>query len=277
MNFKVLSVLALAFMAGSVVAQETSPGVATEEVSASAAQTVAMPPPADGLRMTYDVDGAPVVWQRDAKGAVQIDGLAYPGLVLYVPQTGTVYYQHPDEVGWVSVTPAMLEGYAYPALLLQGGKWQPYLDAPTRRWEVKAAQLSCDNWFASAKAGAVTGLTARDIWQVFDALAWLHAGTAVPVCERMAVSAEDGKKVGLPMYFTGPGGRWQLTELGRTAVADIPLPATPEPADDAVRVRLLLHQFGPEDRADMLREMGSLPAAQQVLYLQKLMAEQAAY
>lgn len=259
MRIRELAVLALVAVSSSVLAQEE----------------VAMPLPADGLRMVFDVDGAPVTWQMDAHGVVQVDGLPYPGLVLYVPASGVVYYQHPDEAEWLAVAPSMLDGYAYPTVLVDGGKWQPYLDAPTRRWEVKAAQLSCDNWFASAKAGAVTGLTAADVWRVFNAMQWLTAGDAAPVCERLAVAPEMAARVGLPLYFAGPAGRWQLTELGRVHVEEIAMPTNPQPVDDVVRLRLLMHQFGPEERRDMLREVDGLPVAQQLKRIQQMLLEQA--
>lgn len=257
MQFRHLALTLGLFATQGALAQQTAPLV--------------MPIATEGLRMAFDVDGMPVNWQMDAAGTVQVDGLAYPGLILYVPATGVVYYQHPDEAEWLTVTPAMLEGYAYPTVLVEGAPWQPYLDAPTQRWEVKAAQMTCDNWFTSAKAGAVSGLTARDIWMVFNALQWLHAGNAAGVCERLEVAPAVAAKVGLPMYFSGPSGRWQLTQLGRVELPAIPLPTNPVPVDDAVRLRLLMHQFGPEERADILKEIGTLPVAQQLQRVQNLL------
>lgn len=240
-----------------------------------------MPPqpetPSTGLRLTYDMAGSPVTLQRDASGVVQVDGLPYPGLVLYTPATGVVYYQHPDETGWLAITPSDTNGYTVSATTVAGAAWQPYLDSPTRRWEVKGAQMPCDNWFTSQKAGSVAGLTAADLWRVFSSLQWLQAGSAAPVCDKLSVDATQAAQIGLPLYFNGPGGLWQLTELTQADIAPIALPATPQPVTDEARLRVLLHQFGPEDKEALLKDIGQLPLARQLEEIQKRLADTAAF
>lgn len=255
MKFRCLALIGALGMAGVAMAQDTS----------------------TGLRLTYDMGGSPVTLTRDAAGTVQVDGLPYPGLVLYVPATGVVYYQHPEEVHWLAITPSDTEVYANPAVLVAGKPWQPYLDAPTQRWEVKVAQMQCDNWFTSAKAAAVSGLNVGDMWRVFTSLQWLQAGSAAPLCERLAVDAKASASVGLPLYFNAPGGLWQLTELTQAEVANIPLPSTPQPVDDDVRLRVLMHQFSPDDRAAVMKDISNLPVARQIEQVQKMLGETAAF
>lgn len=232
---------------------------------------------AKGLTLTYDMGGVPLTILEDEAGTVQIDGLSYPGLVLYVPATQTVYYQPPDEPEWLAIPPTATEGYGLPATLVAGAAWQPYLNSPTQRWQVKAAQMDCDNWFASQKAGQVTGLTAADLLRVLTTLQWLHAGHAAAPCEKLVLGDAEGKKVGLPLYFTALSVRWQLTELAQGDVPTITLPANPVPVDDAARLRILLAQFGPEDREQILTEVERLPLNQQLERIEKMLSDQAAY
>ena len=231
----------------------------------------------NGLKLTYDMGGDALSITKDAAGTVQLDGLPYPGLVIYRPDTRVVYYQHPDEPAWLAIKPDDVRGYGVSATLVAGAAWQPYMDAPTQRWVVKAAQMECDNWFASAKAGAVAGLNAADLTYVLTALQWLHAGVAAVPCERLNVTAQQGAQVGLPLYFTGPNGRWQLTDLSQGAVEPIVLPAAPQPADDAARLRILLYQFSPEDRQGIIKQVGKLPLSQQLQEIQKMLGDTATY
>lgn len=230
-----------------------------------------------GLRLTYDMSGVPLEITRDAHGTVQVDGLSYPGLVLYIPATQTVYYQPPDMPEWLAIPPTATEGYATPATVVPGAAWQPYLNSPTQRWQVKGAQMECDNWFASHKAGQVTGMTGADLLRILTTLQWLHAGKAAAPCEKLSLDDAAAKTIGLPLYFTGLSVRWQLTELVQTDIPTITLPASPVPVDDGARLRILLAQFGPEDRQQVLTEVEKLPLSQQLERIEKILSEQSVY
>jgi hypothetical protein len=68
-----------------------------------------------------------------------------------------------------------------------------------------------------------------------------------------------------------------LTELAQTDIPTITLPANPVPVDDAARLRILLAQFGPEDRQQLLTEVEGLPISQQLERIEKILSEQAVY
>jgi hypothetical protein len=229
----------------------------------------------EGLRLTYDAAEAPVTLQRDNAGTVQVEGLPYPGLVLYRPDTGVVYYQHPDLPAWLAVAPDTVQTVS--ATLIRGAAWQPWQGQPTTAYQTKAGPNDCGPLYASPDAAAQSGLTLTDIWRVLSALAWLNAGSASPPCDRLMVTRpEKGDAVGLPVRFEGPNGTWQLTELVRAGVAHIELPAAAEPADDATRLNLLLRQFTPDERQGFIRQYGTLPVARQLDLLEKALANSSA-
>ncbi|HEX2859703.1 MAG TPA: hypothetical protein VHP58_05860 [Alphaproteobacteria bacterium] len=224
----------------------------------------------EALRLTYDAAGSPVTFERDNAGTIQVDGLPYPGLVLYRPSNGVVYYQHPDIPKWISVPTGTAVGVS--ATLAKGAAWEKWQDQPSYRYDLKVTdngvQEDCGPLYASPGAGVQAGLNVADIWRILTAVAWLNAGKAAPACDRLVAEPAHGQAAGLPIHFNGPNGEWQLKELARTGVAKIDLPPAAEPVDEQARLDLMLRQFGPDERKKFLTQYSSLPLGQQVKLLE---------
>lgn len=228
-----------------------------------------------GIRVTFDAGGAPVTMTRDAAGTIQFDGLPYPGLVLYRPSTGVVYYQHPSEPLWLTVQPGQGQGVS--ATVAAGPAWQPWQGHPTQRWDIKGgldkAAPSCGQWYGSADAAQQAGVSMADMIRVLAVLEWLNAGSKGPVCQRLAITPAEGARIGLPVYWMTLSGPWQLTEVVRAGVAPIALPDAVKPVDDSVRLQILLSQFAPEERQAFVRANGTLPVARQVEAIEGALSE----
>lgn len=234
-----------------------------------------MPAWAEELRITYDIGDIPVTITRDAAGTYQWDGLPYPGTVLYQPQNGVIYYQHPEDPAWHTITPAMLQGVVATAKPTNGPAWQAWQGQPTLRWNIAAdAATSCQPVFASQPAAQMAGLTVADLYHVLTALQWLNAGAIPNPCERLFFAPADAARIGLPVLFTGPNGAWQLSEVVRTSASTIDLPRNATPVDDDVRLRLLLVQFSPTERVELLKKYGELPISQQVQAISLLLTQE---
>jgi hypothetical protein len=229
----------------------------------------------DAMRLTYDADGAPITFERDNAGTVQVDGLPYPGLVLYRPSSGVVYYQHPDVPQWISVAPNAPEVVS--ATLTKGPAWQNWPAQPTGqpsfRYAIKVPQGDdCGPLYASPGAGVQAGLNTADIWRILTAVSWLNSGKAAPACERLAIESARGQVTGLPLHFNGPNGEWQLKELARTGIAKIDLPVDAQPVDEATRLGILLRQFGPDERKNFVSNYSALPTSQQITLVEQALA-----
>jgi hypothetical protein len=229
----------------------------------------------DALRLTYTVDGTPVTLERDNAGTIQVDGLPYPGLVLYRPQTGMVYYQYPEIPQWFAVPPGRAE--AVSATTLKGPAWQKWPaqpdGQPSYRYAIKVpGGEDCGPLYASPGAGVQAGLSVADIWRILTTVAWINAGTAAPACDRLAIDNARGQLTGLPLHFNGPNGEWQLKELARTGIARIDLPVDAQPLDEASRLDILLRQFGPDERKNFLQNYGNLPIGQQINLVERALS-----
>lgn len=224
-----------------------------------------------GLRLVYDMGGVPLTITRDAHDTYQFDGLPVPGMVLYTPATGTVYYQHPALPYWLKIGQDNLASALVKPNIAMGAAWQPYLDAPTRRYEVVTGNTTCDNWFGSQKAASLAGLNIADMALVIAATQYLNAGNAADTCEMLDVPARMGETVGLPLRMNGPNGLWELMTLEHSSVAHIPLPDAPQPLDADARLSLLMSQLGETERKDFTTQYGQLPVEQQIEELQSLL------
>ncbi|PZP39900.1 MAG: hypothetical protein DI585_02515 [Pseudomonas fluorescens] len=242
--------------------------------------TPVVPPP---LAITYDMSGLPLTITHDGGGVYSFSGLPYPGSVLYTPTNGVVYYQHPEEPVWHTVTPAMLRGVVVPATISQGPVGRPWQDQTTFRWnltttavnpedEINTNGTACKPMFGSASASEMSGLDVTDILHVLTVMQWLNGGGIPNPCEKLQFSAQQAKAIGLPTIFTGPNGLWQLQEIVQSPADYIQLPNA-QPMDDETRLHLLLIQFGPEERANLIRSYGNLPLQQQIELISPLLTQ----
>lgn len=265
--------------------------VATPAVAEETYTSPLKPPP---LTISYDMSGMPLTITHDGAGVYTFDGLPYPGTVIYTPENSVMYYQHPEDPLWHTLTPAMLKGVVVPATTSQGPVAKPWQQQANIRWNVTAPQTSfeanpnspleadmaqaptdaaCPPIFGSAHAAAMAGLDVSDLSYVLTALQWLNGGAIVNGCEKLQFTTQQAQQIGLPTHFTGPNGIWQLQEIVQTSTTLIPLPSA-TPLDDATRLRLLLIQFGPEDRAELVRQYGHLPVQQQIETISPLLTQE---
>lgn len=238
------------------------------------------------LSITYDASNTPLTITHDGAGVYSFDGLPYPGTVLYTPANGVVYYQHPEDPIWHTVTPAMLRGLLAPAAASQGPAGTPWQAQTTLRWNITTPVANpqndmadpksgtvCQPVFASTGAAAMAGLNVADLSLVLTTLQWLNAGAIPNPCEKLQYSAKAAQEIGLPTLFSGPNGNWQLQEIVQTSTTFITLPMA-TPMDDATRLRLLLVQFSPDDRARLLKDYGHLPVQQQIEAISPLLTQE---
>lgn len=231
------------------------------------------------LSISYDMSGQPLTITHDGAGVYSFNGLPYPGTVLYTPANGVVYYQHPEDPVWHTVTPAMLRPVVVPAGVSQGPAGAPWQDQSTFRWNITAPRQGdndgaiCSPIFAASGAAAMSGLNVTDISLVLTTLQWLNGGSIPNPCEKLQYSAEAADKIGLPTIFSGPNGTWQLQEIVQTSTTAMTLPAA-YPMDDNTRLRLLLIQFSPEERAKLMTKYGELPAQQQIEQISPLLTQE---
>lgn len=227
----------------------------------------------NGLKVTYDMSGMPLTITRDAAGTVQFDGLPYPGLVLYRPQTGVVYYQQNDDPVWLTVPPGALATVVRPAKVVAGPAWQPWpavgSPQPTKRFDVKVTdetdeKVTCAPVFGSTYAARMAGMDIADLQRVLATLEWMHGGRITAPCDAADYAPDDVKAMGLPVIFAGPNGEWKLDDIVQADVPYIALPTAPQPFDERAHLTLLLSQFGPEEREAFLKQYGELPLAQQL-------------
>jgi hypothetical protein len=251
--------------------------------SASSTPATLVAPASGSLQLSFTVAGNPVEIQRDTAGTYSFTGLPFPGEVLYVPKTGTVYYLHPEEPIWLAVPPAQLNGQVATLLPKAGPAWTPYLDQPTRRWDIKAQRhdnitalpnpasaQECAPAFTSVHAAQVSGLTIADLQRVILTLQWLNSGLpaeALSACDVALATPTQAGTIGLPMVWTNLIGNWQLTGLNTAAVGTFTIPTNTQFPDAEVRLRLLLVQLSPPERIAFIQQNSSLPIGQQVSLL----------
>jgi len=225
---------------------------------------------AGGLGITYDMSGSPLTIVRDAAGTYQVEGLPYPGNVLYRADTGTVYYQHPEDPVWHTVTPAMLQTVLTPVSASPGKAWQPWQGQPTQRWNLGD---NCSPIFTSQGAARQMGLTVADFSRIVGTLEWLNSGTNPPACESPAYTAQQAARMGAPVWLSAANGPWQLKSVTRQVVPLITIPANATPVDADIRLRLLLVQFSPNERAEILKKFGDYPVEEQVEAVSRMLNE----
>ena len=238
---------------------------------------------ADGIKLVYDVDGTPVVWTRDAAGTVQVDGLPMPGVVLYRPAEGTVYYQHPLWPRWLRIGPDELAAYALPLNTTPGAAWTPWQGQPTRRWAMAVGDsdegtMGCGDWFASHHAAAVMGLNAADFLRVITALNFVNAGTAALPCDHAVPDVARAAQLGLPVRWQGgTSGTWTLESMARVPMSALTLPTDVEPLTARVKLSLMMAQLGDDERKDFVRVNGKLPVASQLEVMEGLLGSGESY
>ena len=230
-----------------------------------------------GLRITYDMSGTPLTIARDAAGTYQIDGLPYPGNVLYQPSTGTIYYQHPEDPVWHTVTPQMLQANMVltPASASAGNAWQPWQGQPTKRWNISIGGTQCQPLFTSQGAEQQMGLTVNDFARILGALEWLSSGTAPSGCEAPLFTQQQAVQMGAPVWLGTANGPWQLQTVTQEDIPAIQLPTNATPVDNDIRLRLLLVQFSPNERAELLKKFGDYPVAEQIEAIGKFLNQEA--
>lgn len=254
-----------------LAAPAAAPAKAGAVVPASA--TVSVPlPPQQSVRISYDMSDLPLTIHVDKAGTARIEELPFPGEVIYQPSTGTVFYHHPEGEGWLAVPPAALAPVLVSSTVTAKGKWQPFNGQPTGEWEVKAGTTLCDQWYASPSAAKQTGLNVSDLLRILTAVQWLNGGVVPNTCEKLGVTAEVAEKVGLPLLFTGPNGRWQLQEVAVENVPTIEIPKA-TPLTDEARLHLLLVQYSPEERAQLLTKFAGMSAAKQVEAISNMLSQ----
>ena len=273
-GFAVLFGGLLSGFSGVTLAQNASPTVAP---------TVDPPPlalPVTGLQLSFTVAGNPVDVQRDTAGTYSLTGLPFPGEVLYVPKTSTVYYLHPEEPIWLAIPPAQLSGLVATLLPKAGPSWTPYLDHPTRRWDLKAQRQSdptalpnpataqdCHPAFTSLHAAQVSGLTVADLQRIVLTLQWLNSGLPVDglsACDVALPTPTQAATIGLPIVWGNLLGSWQLAGLNAATVPTFTLPTNTQFPDADVRLRLLLVQLSPSERVTFIQQNSALPLSQQI-------------
>lgn len=224
----------------------------------------------------------PLTITHDGAGVYGFDGLPYPGQVLYTPSNGVVYYQHPEDPLWHTVTPAMLRNVVVPASVSQGPAGSPWQGLSSFRWNITAdaaapgmpeESVACPPVFGSQGAAGMAGLNVTDIQQVLTTLQWLSGGAIPNPCEKLQFTAEAANAIGLPVSFSGPNGNWQLQEIVQTSTTAIMLPSAP-PMDDPTRLRLLLLQFSPAERAHLLKQYADLPVQMQIQAISLLLTQE---
>lgn len=232
------------------------------------AQTATTPADGMGVVASYDAGGSPVELRRDGAGTVQIDGLPYPGLVLYVPATQTLYYQHPDDPQWIKIGEDQLDAATVPVKLQKGGASAPWQGQDVTAWRLHAGANAQEDMFASVGLARQLGLTAHHLLQVVGMMEWLTAGSAGAPENRMGLTTAQGVDVGLPTRWNTPNGLLTLTALNRAPVATITVPTATQPLTDQLRLTLLLSQFGPDERKAFMTAHAGLPVAVQLDQLQ---------
>jgi hypothetical protein len=233
-----------------------------------------------GLHITYDMSGLPLTISKDSHGTLLLDGLPYPGTVLYQLDTGTLYYQPTESPEWMSVSSADIQKLLNKAKATPGPAWNPWpatdSPQPTQRWDVEtqatenADPVRCVPVFGSTYAARMSGVNVMDLTRILAALEWLNAGALSNPCDAANLTPDATTKVGLPVVMTGPNGTWRLQNVVRDDVQPIELPKFAMPVDDTARLNLLLTQFAPEERATFLKANANLPVARQI----ELMSQQ---
>lgn len=251
------------FAAPAGPARAAAPAVKTAVPATSPTAPAPRAAPTQSSRITYDMSGLPLSIMVDKTGNAHLEDLPFPGEVIYSAATGTIYYHHPEEDGWLSITPAALATILSPSTITAGAKGAPFNNQPTQQWDVKSGTTPCDQWVASLAAAKQTGLNAADILHILTAVQWLNGGVVPNICEKIEVPAAVAEKVGLPVLFTGPNGRWQLQEVVAETVPTIEIPKA-TPVSDEARLRLLLVQYSPEERTQLLTKFAGLSPAKQV-------------
>ncbi len=207
---------------------------------------------------------SPTIWH--------IEGLPYPGTVLWRPSTQELAYQHPTEGSWLRATAAEMVGNIPPTLTPAAAS-QPWQGAPTRRFAVTANGTVCGALFTAKSLG--NGLNAADLQTIHALLQWLNSGRVPSGC---AAAYPWQASLGLPTRWASPFGPVVLESITQTG-PDAPLPVWPEatyPADAEARLRLLLVQLPLPARAAFLREYAVLPTEKQIETLSQALQQAAA-
>lgn len=271
MNFgRALPLPAMLAMVAAVSSVFAAPAATSSPKPAAAQPLAAVSPtapaarlPQQSVRLTYDMSDLPLTIVVDKTGTAHIEELPFPGEVIYQTSTGTIFYRHPEEEGWLAVPPTALAPVLVQGTVTPGAKWQPFNGQPTQQWEVKAGTTLCDQWYASPSAAKQSGLNVGDILHILTAVQWLNGGSVPNTCEKLDVPAATAEKIGLPVLFTGPNGRWKLHEVVAENVPTIAIPKA-TPISPEARLRLLLVQYSPEERAHLLTKFAGMSPAQQV-------------
>jgi hypothetical protein len=217
-----------------------------------------------------------------------VENLPFPGVVLYRPQTDEIAYQHPEEVSWLLIKPAEITPRPALAQALPGAPWQPWAGQETRIWNfststpgVDTVTQKCPVMYASAPLGRQTELDIARLQGLFATLYWLNAGILPADCTTTGWDAVVGLQVGLPIRWHGVVGAMVLHKAEKTAAldpvyADLAWPTVTNPLDDEARLRLLLVQFSPTQRAAFIQKHGQLPIVRQIeLLAEELVHEEA--
>ena len=248
-------------------------------------------PAVAGTTVTYALgegdEQSTVTLMALGEGLYVVEGLPVPGTVLFKPATAEIAYQHPSEVGWLLASAADITPPPPPAQAVPGAPWQPWGGMATRRWDVRIPQAAadgttqkCPSVFASAGLGAQTGVSVGALQGVFNTLVWLNAGVLPAECMASWWPETVSAQAGLPVRWHSVVGALVLKSAERVAevpaeYAGLAWPAQAMHVDAEARVRLLLVQFAPEQRAAFVREHGRLPTQRQIDLLAEMLAAEA--
>lgn len=196
----------------------------------------------------------------------QIEGLPFPGVVLWRPQTQELAYQHPTELSWLRLTPADLPKTTPPTLTrAEAGK--PWQTQPTQRWAVNNGKISCG---ALLTIPAQLQLNVSGLQNIHALLHWLNIGETPTGC---LAPYPNHATLGLPTHWGGPMGTLTLQNIGPLSADFVatPWPTTTYPITAEARLRMLLSQLPVPDRARFIQTHAQLPLLIQIEKLSTLL------
>ncbi len=232
--------------------------------------------------LTYAVEGhATPLTFTTLKGTPRtfaVQGLPFPGEVLWRPDTDQLAYRHPAEGSWLLATPALLQPSAVSTSTLPRAAGPNFQGAPTQRWAQNRGSTNCGVLFGSATLGQQQGLNVGDFQQLYRLLYWLNTGETPQGCGNAISLAATAPQVGLPTRWDSPLGRilFQGVALAPENLTPATWPNFTFPVTPEVRLRLLLVQLPVPARAAFMQATATLPLLGQIEKLTQILNKMAA-
>ncbi|MFO0500240.1 MAG: hypothetical protein ACK5YK_00980 [Pseudomonadota bacterium] len=207
----------------------------------------------------HQIETQPNTWQ--------LEGLPFPGVVLWRPATAEIAYQHPTELSWLRLTPTDLPLPKVSPTLTRAANGKPWQTQPTRRWAVHTNSTDCGALFTIPPTQNVN---ASGLQSILALLHWLNIGETPSGC----LSAYPNPAgLGLPTYWASPIGTLTLQNIGALSSDFVatPWPAITYPITPETRLRLLLSQLPVPDRARFIQSHTQYPLLTQIEKLSALL------